>query len=416
MYTAKSRVVPGNQWSSRATSYGYAASSDSGTLPVEVQRVMTENHSGFRKADGKRDVGGPFESWKIELVIPGTPWTSNYNYVDTQFQKGWQNSTKTFLVASVEVGQLIQSVKNLNLSTDASVASFLSSRVPNGPLSSTMNAMGTKAIALVKPDNPTVDLATTLGELWSERKFFSLPNRDSDLPGEFLNYQFGIAPTVGMFQDLRDAIERRDAILRQYIRDSEKVIRRSFHFPDEVTRTVTTSNDRVYAMGAGLTIAQNPSGKLTKVSTTTQKFWFDGAFRYAIPKDAFPRRLKELDRLYGVVPGVSTLWELLPFSWLVDYFTPIGNLLNNIDSFLLNGLVMPYAYIMSTTEVEDVYTWQGRIYDVSGHLVDVQVISIIKKTRLRRLPASPFGFGLLATDLSPKQIAILAALGMSLRK
>jgi len=279
-----------------------------------------------------------------------------------------------------------------------------------------MDAMGTKAIDMVKPDNPSVDLATSLAELWSERRFFSVPGRSGSLPGEYLNYQFGIAPTVADFQDLRDTIENRDAILRQYQRDSGKLIRRQYHFKPEVTVTQSTTNAPVYGMGGGLNFFLNPGGRLTTLTRTTQKWWFSGAFRYSIPKDAFPKRISELDRLYGVKPGLSTGWELVPFSWLVDYFVPVGSLLSNMDSFLLDGLVMPYAYIMSTTEVETVYSWYGPLKNSLGVFQNVGVTSSVRKTRLRRRYATPFGFGLLPTDLSPKQLSILAALGLSLRK
>lgn len=280
-----------------------------------------------------------------------------------------------------------------------------------------MDAMGTKAIDAVKPTNPTVDLATSLAELWSERKFFSIPGRAGSLPGEYLNYQFGIAPTLSDAQDLRDAIENRDAIIRQYQRDSGRAIRREFRFEPIVSVNVTkTSNQFPYGMGHQLSTQQCPGGRLTKKTTTTQEYWFAGSFRYSIPKGAFPERMAELDRLYGVVPGVSTGWELVPFSWAVDYFIPIGGILSNLDAFMKDGLVMPYGYIMSTTSVLDEYHWYGHLRNAAGVLQAAGVFSSVRKTRLRRRKSTPFGFGLLGSDLSPKQLSILAALGMTLGK
>lgn len=415
----KARVRPGVKWKSTSRSYQEPAIGATGTLPREVQWIQTENHRGYKTSGGTRDLGGPFESQKLELSVAGYQWISRWNYqpkVQSQptWPWGWQYDTDTFLVASPEVAQLVQA--SLSDPTVANLSGYLSARVPSGPNSLTMNAMGSKAIDLVKPTNPTVDLATSLAELWSERSFFSVPGSSGSIPGEYLNYQFGIAPTLSDFSDLRKAIENRDAIIRQYQRDSGKPIRREYRFNPDVQTSRTVSNAPVHSMGTGLSFYQNPGGVLTKVTTTTQKFWFAGAFRYSIPRDAFPKELWELDRLYGVVPGVSTGWELIPFSWLVDYFVPIGSILSNLDDFLKNGLVLPYGYIMSTTEVEDRYEWKGPVSNMMGALTTIDVTSVVTKTRLRRLPANPFGFGLLASDLSPKQLSIIAALGLTLRK
>lgn len=417
-YTFKSRVMNGVQWSTTSRSFSNPPLQYSGAILSEVQRIMTESHPGYKTSDGSKDTGGVFESWKIKIPVAGYRWHSKWNYFPgpPPAPIGWQYDTDTFLCATPVVSQLASGAKSA-ASSDLNIAAFLSSNgVPNGPSSSTMYARGTQAIDRVKPTNPTVDLATSLAELWAERKFFSVPGRSGSLPGEYLNYQFGIAPTIGDFQDLRSAIENRDTIIRQYQRDSGKIIRRRYDFEPEIQKTRTESSAPVHALGSGLAFAQNPSGTLVKVTTTKQDYWFAGAFKYSIPKDAFPEKLAELDRLYGVVPGLSTGWELVPFSWLVDYFTPIGGLLSNMDAFMKDGLVLPYGYIMSTTHVEDKYTWRGRVSDSSGSLQTITVETVVEKTHLKRLPATPFGFGLLLSDLSPKQLSILAALGLTLRK
>lgn len=414
----KHRVLKGAQWSSSTRSFNSTPIRQEGWLPEEVQKIQYENHPGYKTADGSKDVGGPFESYKLEIVRPGITWSSCYNYVNNPGAGlvGWQYETTTYLVAHNEIAQIATQIASVG-KTDAGIASFLGARVPAGPSNSTLNAMGTRAIAAVAPTNPTFDLATTLGELMAERKFFSVPGKNDSLPGEYLNYQFGIAPTIGAFQDLREAIATKEKVMRQYQRDAGNVIRRKFRFePERTVDRYAPISQRVVGMGPGLNTWQNPSGSLTRTTTTTQDYWFAGAFRYSIPQDAFPKQMAELDRLYGVVPGISTGWELVPFSWLVDYFSPIGSLLQNLDAFMKDGLVLPYAYIMSTTIVEDEYHWRGPIYNSGGSIQQVEVVSTVRKTRMRRLHATPFGFGLLAGDLTPKQFSILAALGLSLRK
>lgn len=417
-YVQKTRRRDGVNWKSVRYNYDTAAPEMNGMFPREVQMIFTEDHPGYKTADGHRDMGGEFESWKVELINPGIRWNSKYLYGNYGYpvKQGWNTDTTTWIVPSAEIAQLATQINGLT--SPETISSYLSNpvRCPQGPNVLTMDAMGSKAVDIVQPVNPSVDLATTLAELWSERKFFSLPGKGDGFAGEYLNYQFGIAPTLSDYQDLRDTIEHADGIIRQYQRDSDRIVRREYRFKPEVSVSRQELSAPVFGMGHGLSIYQCPGGRLIKKTTTTQKFWFAGAFRYSIPRGAFPERMAELDRLYGVVPGVSTGWELVPFSWLVDYFVPIGSILSNLDAFLKDGLVMPYAYIMSTTEVEDLYDWTGSVRDSGGGLVPVSVQTIVKKTRLRRRRANPFGFGLLGSDLTPKQLSIIAALGITLRK
>jgi hypothetical protein len=421
MYPADSERRTGMAIKSKAThgvtlktfnvSYGNPGTPRLVTPLDTVQRVHTWGHLGWKTANGKRDVGGPFSSAKLKVDYHGHHWESRYNYSPTL---GWQNHFVGFLTPSPEVAGL--HLENNLLSTDNQISAWLESRVPQGLPVHELQAFGTKAINAVKPTNPSVDVATTLAELMAERRMFSLPSRQGGVSGNYLNYQFGIDPTVGFIKDFRKTIEEKDKILAQYRRDAMKIIRREYHFPDSRTSSKTISTGRPVApMGVNLGSTSQSFGTLTKITSTHQKIWFAGAFRYSIPKDAFPKSIQELDRLYGVRPGISTAWELLPFSWLVDYFTPIGGLLSNIDSFLQDGLVLPYAYAMCTTTVVDEYTWTGGVRNADGIMVGRDVGARVVKTRLQRISASPFGFGLLPGDLSLEQQSILAALAMSYR-
>lgn len=417
-YIQKTRVRDGVDWTSSRSQYDVKSQDISGVIPREVQMIFTEDHPGYKTADGHRDMGGEFESWKVEIPVSGFHWNSKYLFGNYGYpvKQGWNTDTTTYLVPSAEIAQLATQINGLK--EPGQISSWISNpvRCPQGPNVLTMDAMGSKAVDIVQPVNPSVDLATTLAELWSERKFFSLPGKNDGLAGEYLNYQFGIAPTLSDYQDLRDTIEHADGIIRQYQRDAGRVVRREYRFKPEVQVSRSESTAAVFGLGHGLTYNQCSTGRLIKKTTTTQKYWFAGAFKYSIPQGAFPERMSELDRLYGVVPGVSTGWELIPFSWLVDYFVPIGGILSNLDAFLKDGLVMPYAYIMSTTEVVDEYDWLGPIRGSGGDYMTVGVQAVVKKTRLRRRRANPFGFGLLGTDLSPQQLSIIAALGITLRK
>jgi hypothetical protein len=124
--------------------------------------------------------------------------------------------------------------------------------------------------------------------------------------------------------------------------------------------------------------------------------------------------LSELDYLYGIRPGLDTLWELTPWSWLVDWQSNVGDVLKNLSAFSSDGLIMPYAYIMceQTSHKEYVMPIQ---YSDYGVWKDATLSVVVKAVTQQRRPATPFGFGVQLEQLTLKQGAILAALGISLK-
>jgi len=372
-----------------------------------MQMIESESHPDFLSGITSRDTGGPFRNRKVQMeLLGGYRVRSHVGPYDTH----------TNLIPDDDIAAFFNTYHFGRNGSPEGRASWLESTATPGLSDQELNALGTKAIDITKPTNPTVDIAVSIGELLSERKFFAAPGSSGSLAGEYLNYSFGIAPTIADFQDLRTAIEKTDKLIRQYEKDAGKHVRRRFEFDTE--KSVTTSSYRAYPQtaGIGLNTYQVEQGLVTKTVQKSTRSWFSGAFKYSIPKDAFPKRIAELDHLYGIVPGLSLGWELVPFSWLVDYFTPLGSLFDNIDAFLKDGLVIPYAYIMSETKEVSEHTWEGQIQVSDGAWERKTVTGRITKTTQRRLPASPFGFGILPGGLNAHQISILAALGLTMRK
>jgi hypothetical protein len=114
-------------------------------------------------------------------------------------------------------------------------------------------------------------------------------------------------------------------------------------------------------------------------------------------------------KLVGARISPEVLWELQPWSWLVDWYFNIGQILENIESFQTDGLVARYAYLMCTDVVTcDVATSR---YSLRGYLGEVSRRTVV--TRKQRIRASPYGFGTNPATWSPERWAILAALGLT---
>jgi hypothetical protein len=288
--------------------------------------------------------------------------------------------------------------------------------------------LGTTAIARCIPTNPVADAGTFIGELKSGlpklvgRELFKTKMKDYRKYGsEYLNVEFGWKPLISDLQKFGEATIESEKIIEQLHRDSGKNIRRKHTFPDEVTTTTFTSSGNVLAYCNGVSVYpycfQSPTGaKLTTVTETTVRTWFSGCFTYHLNlgttlPDKIARQAAEARKLYGVELTPATVWNLAPWSWIVDWEGNVGDVLHNVSRFAQDGLVMRYGYIMQekTCKVTSTLPFQGRLYKSPRESLS---LSITTQSKVRRR-ATPFGFGFDMTALTGRQSAILGALGIS---
>lgn len=289
-----------------------------------------------------------------------------------------------------------------------------------------LNEMGAEAVARCKPTNSVADLSTFIGEIfkegipkmigsqtWRER---SLNTRNAG--SEYLNFEFGWKPLVGEVRSVADAISRADTVIKQYRRDSGKMVRRRYEFPTETTTEssiVFTSTSVFLPVSTGdlYDPLSTNQGRVRRVRTTTRRKWFSGAFTYHLPDSNVASLMNagaEAKKLLGLSLDPETLWNLTPWSWAVDWFSNAGDVISNLSDYATDGLVMRYGYLMEHSIVEDTYIWEGPTGLVLGNLPSS--LTLVSETKLR-VRANPFGFGFTWDGLSDRQGAILAALGMS---
>jgi len=113
--------------------------------------------------------------------------------------------------------------------------------------------------------------------------------------------------------------------------------------------------------------------------------------------------------VFGLNISPDVLWQLAPWSWAVDWFSNTGDVIQNISQRATDGLVMRYGYLMENTITEDSYT---RPVSPFKNGSPSGTITLITESKVRRR-ANPFGFGVSWSGLSPKQLSIAAALGLS---
>lgn len=278
---------------------------------------------------------------------------------------------------------------------------------------------GAYAVSQTIPTNPVASMAVALGELKREG-LPSIPGKQlrdtTDLlrrraGSEYLNVEFGWLPLVRDLGQFLTAVKFSRAIIDQYVKDSNRKIRRR--------HTGFTVRDTRITEGGGFilpTIASiAATGHVSEQLST--KFWFSGAFRYHVPVDSgFMNRLLRYEalanKLFGTRITPEVVWNLAPWSWAVDWFTNAGDVIHNISALGSDGLVMQYGYAMREQRTTASYVQRVNPNEQS-YIANRSAYMTVNKTMKQRVRANPYGFGISDLDLSKRQLAILAALGLT---
>lgn len=294
---------------------------------------------------------------------------------------------------------------------------------------SKLDQLGATAISRCAPSSPTVNLAASLAEALRD----GLPSFSSDAftkgvskakaaGDDFLNVEFGWLPLVGDLSKVINSMSLANDLVRQYERDAGLVVRRQYHFPP--VRSTTSQN----LSGQWWLISPDDSdfyqevafnSTVNRVRVTETRQWFSGAFTYYLPWDyESPKSMRTLTSklqhmlTFSLTP--QSVWDLSPWTWVADWFSNAGEVIDNLDRIGSGSLVVRYGYMMETTIITDTYTRIDPHVFGKG-LRDISVdgsVTLKQVTKLRRR-ANPFGFGVTWGGLSPLQLSIAAALGIS---
>lgn len=389
-----------------ATRYPYQQRQLTGTHGAQ-QQILTENHPGFL-AGLEGDQGGPFSSTKTEVEISSPKvklGSSYYGYEGQLSLTGFYSSSG--LIQGFPYSAPVDGVDRLF-------------------------ALGGTAVSRTLPTNPVGGAATFLGELrqgvpaliggslFRDRAKEALKAQKAG--HEYLNVEFGWKPLIADLRKFALGVKKHDQIVSQLSRDSGRNVRRRYEFPAEDVVDYTDITTSPYLLGqadgTGLdTYIYAGPGTMRRVTTGSRKTWFSGCYTYHLPDYnemyGVKRYLAEADKVLGVKITPEVLWNLAPWSWAADWFANTGDVLNNLTQFSQNDFAMRYGYLMQKRHLtgmhyctQNLNTWQ---WQPQSHTVIVKQSAV----SMVRVPASPFGFGITASDFSPRQLAITTALGLS---
>lgn len=244
------------------------------------------------------------------------------------------------------------------------------------------------------------------------------------LGDEYLNYQFGLMPTANDIERVARAVLKSSKAARQMQRDSGRAVRRRANLYD--TQTSVSKADEVLSLAIGsVGGSPTPAGYLATyspavsvVDTVRQRAWFSGAYEYHLAEGhSLLQRMDHCEQLANRLLGTritpDVIWQLTPWSWFADWFSDAGSFMENVTALSNDDLVMKYGYVMHETHAQRAWTSRRPLRSASGTVVANELVlthDIIRKSRTR---ATPYGFGVDVSGLSPRRWAILGALGLT---
>jgi hypothetical protein len=276
------------------------------------------------------------------------------------------------------------------------------------------SAWGAKAYERMKPTKPVFQGSNAIwefrevpGQLKQRLSNSGLKN----VGNYWLALEFGWKPLlndiVNMLSFHADAQKRLDWLLRH----NGKPVRRRVSLVDDTSDPVTTSN--IYGSTQPGFVNQfyleTPTWRRTE--TISDKIWGSARFRYWLPEG--PRNVDMDARLYGLYLSPQFCWNALPWTWLADWFTNAGSVLQNLDVGVADRLANDYFYVMRTKVYTLQHTNNIKLQRPDGSPVPISVTSLQQSAISTRLAGDPFGFGTNPQSLNSTQLSILGALGLS---
>ncbi len=314
-----------------------------------------------------------------------------------------------------------------------------------------LNAQGTSFIKRARPGNPSAGLFQFAGELHQipqiPRLRYTGLKSIRDLGENYLNYEFGWKPFVGDLLDMYKTQQKLAKTLQKLRDNNGLIVRRRDKKKTSTVPSVQCEGSLSVPFGhlGDTTIGGSsplegfyvggPTGcadldlysftgqcdyRYTVYDTLTT--WNVGNFGYYVPdigSDQWTERAKRA--LFGQNPTPNQLWELLPWSWLIDWFSNVGDIVSNMSTNAVDNETWTNCFSMrevSQTHEIEISTHWDHLIGVNGFDVPAGSTSLIysrTETNKLRRQASPWGFGLDWPNFSVRQILILAALGITRR-
>jgi hypothetical protein len=177
-----------------------------------------------------------------------------------------------------------------------------------------------------------------------QRIVFDLKNTSKDIPNEYLSYHFGWKQT---YKDVMDALALPATISKKY----EFLIKRAGKPTTfRVKRNFTSAlSDNLPAFSYDNSDYEYGIVHTTRLERESElRLVINATFDFPPPNVVSFRSHSYLDRL-GLVPRPTDLYNLTPWTWLVDWFTGLGSYVELIDNMARDDTLVNWGMITGKT-------------------------------------------------------------------
>jgi hypothetical protein len=276
------------------------------------------------------------------------------------------------------------------------------------------SAWGADAYNRMKPTKPIFEGGNAIwefrevpGQLRQRLEKSGLKN----IANYWLALKFGWQPLLSDIRSMLSFHQKAEKRLQWLLRHNGKPVRRRVTLVDDTSNPTMTEN--IFGSSQPGFVNQfyleTPTWRRTEI--ISDKVWASARFRFWLPE--CPRNVDMDARLYGLYLSPQFCWNALPWSWLADWFSNAGSILENLDVGVADRLAADYMYVMRTKLYTLQHTNTLKLQTLDGSPVPVSVTSLQQSAISTRLAGDPFGFSTSQNSLTNTQLSILGALGLS---
>lgn len=344
----------------------------------------------------------------------------------------------------------------------------------NSPLFSDLSSFGSEAWSKTRPKLEKAGLGVAIAEIrdlprmlktsakefhdawkvldWATRQknvaykvlkpFEMSPKRAAD---SFLNQQFGWVPFLSDLRKLNDVFQNSRRYIDQISDQNGKWVKRhatlvgEYHPGSSVGAGRLGQSEQVQSDGSYFTpettetrinsgvgqildpiidasyFSTNPTWEvIERVETLVTSV---GSFQFYRPE--FDKTLAEFNSawntvmrhmtIHGVRVSPSNIYKAIPWTWAIDWISDVGAHVAYLDDILVDSVAARYFFVMqhktiTRSVIVTLPFWSG--------VVALQFDRVIE-TKQREQGSSPYDFSLSWDSLTPRQLAIAAALGIT---
>jgi len=307
-----------------------------------------------------------------------------------------------------------------------------------GLTSTQRQAVANRYFAATAPDRNDATLAVTVlellrGDLPSLLKNYrnmaaGYKNLRNTLGSDALNIMFGWTPLI---QEYANVIKVGLTLDRAIYYES---FRRKRQWDGPSARTTASNTIAMGSLGSayssggflpgdvggissGIAVTYNQNRTIVESEDYHFSSKYAGLAKPTRKADYHMDQAVEIIKRMGLIDDPTLMWDLTPWSWLVDWFTTMGDSISNaaIYSPMTGRYSVDYAYL-TTQRIRKV---DGELTTPVTNLSSYRKALLIERnsfaysTTRWRDRATPFGFGTQLGSLSASQFAVLVALGFA---